>query len=65
MSEQHHLLDSYLKRLKLPTIRAEYEAIARQCSQADASYEDFLRPLAEREVQRRIAAAIERRLKQA
>ena len=65
MSGERLLLDSYLKTLKLPTMRAEYEAIARQCSQANAPYEDFLQQLAELEVQRRIAAAIARRLKQA
>jgi DNA replication protein DnaC len=58
-------LDSYLKTLKLPTMRAEYTAIARKCSEADAAYEDFLQQLAELEVQRRTAMAIERRLKQA
>ena len=65
MSTAKLLLDSYLKTLKLPTMRAEYTAIARQCSQANAAYEDFLQTLAELEVQRRTALAIERRLKQA
>ena len=65
MSTQRLLLDSHLKTLKLPTMRAEYKAIARKCSQTDAPYEDFLQQLAELEVQRRTAAAIERRLKQA
>ena len=65
MSEQRLLLDSYLKALKLPTIRAEYKALARKCSQANAAYEDFLQQLAELEVQHRTAAAIERRLRQA
>ena len=46
-------------------MRAEYKAIARKCSQADAAYEDYLQQLAELEVQRRTAMAIERRLKQA
>ena len=46
MSTQRLLLDSYLKTLKLPTMRAEYEAIARKCSEADAAYEDFLQQLA-------------------
>ena len=45
--------------------RAEYEALARQCSQANAPYEDFLQHLTELEVQRRTAVAIERRPKQA
>jgi len=65
MSTQRLLLDSYLKTLKLPTMRAEYKAIARKCSQANAAYEDYLQQLAELEVQRRTAMAIERRLKQA
>ena len=65
MSAERFLLDSYLKTLKLPTMRAEYEALARKCSQANAPYEDFLQQLAELEVQRRTAVAIERRLKQA
>jgi DNA replication protein DnaC len=65
MSDERLLLNSYLKSLKLPTMRAEYKSIARKCSQADAAYEDFLQQLAELEVQHRTAAAIERRLKQA
>ena len=65
MSAERFLLDSYLKTLKLPTMRAEYEALARKCSQENALYEDFLQQLAELEVQRRTAVAIERRLKQA
>jgi DNA replication protein DnaC len=54
-----------LRNEPLPTRRAEYEALARQCSPANAPYEDFLQPLAELEVQRRTAVAIERRRKQA
>jgi len=65
MSEERLLLNSYLKTLKLPTMRAEYRAIARKCSEADAPYEDYLLQLAELEVQHRTAAAIERRLRQA
>ena len=65
MSDERLLLNSYLKSLKLPTMRAEYRSIARKCSQANAAYEDFLQQLAELEVQHRTAAAIERRLRQA
>ena len=65
MSDERLLLNSYLKSLKLPTIRAEYKSIARKCSQADADYEDYLQQLAELEVQHRTTAAIERRLRQA
>ena len=65
MSDERMLLNSYLKSLKLPTMRAEYKSIARKCSQSNAAYEDFLQQLAEPEVQHRTAAAIERRLRQA
>jgi DNA replication protein DnaC len=65
MKQEQLLLNSYLKTLKLPTIRAEYKTIARKCSQENLPYEDFLQQLVELEVQHRTAAAIERRLKQA
>lgn len=65
MSQPNLLLDGYLKTLKLPTMRVEYKAVARQCTQANTSYEDYLQQLAELEVQRRTAVATERKLKQA
>jgi len=65
VSDERLLLSSYLKSLKLPTMRAEYKSIARKCSQSNAAYEDFLQQLAELEVQHRTTAAIERRLRQA
>lgn len=65
MSNERLLLNSYLKALKLPTIRAEYLTIARKCSRENLAYEDFLQKLVELEVQHRTAAAIDRRLKQA
>jgi len=65
MSQDHLLLDSYLKTLKLPTFKREYPVTARQCAQGNASYEAFLQQLAEQEVQQRQAQSIERRLRQA
>ena len=59
------LLKSYLKRLKLPAMLAQYVEVARQCTEADASYEEFLERLAERELAARQATATERRLRQA
>lgn len=59
------LLTSYLKTLRLPTFLREYPAVARQCSEKDASYELFLQQLAELEVQHRQAQGIERRIQQA
>ena len=65
MNPEQLLLNSYLKTLKLPTIRAEYKTIARKCSQENLTYEHFLKHLVELEVQHRTAAAIDRRLRQA
>lgn len=65
MSDERLLLNSYLKSLKLPTMRAEYRTIARKCAKDNLAYEDFLQQLAELEVQHRTDVAIERRLKQA
>ena len=59
------LLKSYLKSLKLPAMLAQYAEVARQCTEADASYEEFLERLAERELAARQAKATERRLRQA
>jgi DNA replication protein DnaC len=68
MSETHHtpaLLHSHLKTLRLPAMLREYDAVARQAGELDASYPLYLQQLAEAEVQQRQASAIERRLKQA
>ncbi len=65
MTDPQLLLTSYLKTLRLPTFLREYPAVARQCSEKDASYELFLQQLAELEVQQRQAQGIERRIKQA
>jgi DNA replication protein DnaC len=65
MQEDKILLNSYLKALKLPTMRQEYPSVARKSSSANVSYELFLQELAGLELQHRTAQAIERRLKQA
>ena len=65
MKHQELLLNSYLKTLKLPTIRAEYKTIARKCNRDNLTYEVFLQQLVELEVQHRTAVAVERRLRQA
>jgi DNA replication protein DnaC len=59
------LLASYLKALKLPTMLAQYAEVSRQCVESDASYEEFLERVAERELAARQAKATERRLRQA
>lgn len=65
MNDPLLLLASYLKTLRLPTFLREHPAVARQCSEKDASYECFLQQLAELEVQNRQAQGIQRRIKQA
>ena len=65
MSDERLLLKSHLKTLRLPTIRAEYEAVARRCVQTEAAYPEYLQQLVELEVQHRLAQSIARRLKQA
>jgi len=65
MNEDHVLLKSYLKKLKLPAILPEYPTVSRLCSQDNVPYEGYLQRLAEIEVQHRQAQATARRLKQA
>ena len=65
MTDPQLLLTSYLKTLRLPTFLREYPAVARQCSEKDASYELFLQQLAELEVQQRQVQGVQRRIKQA
>jgi DNA replication protein DnaC len=59
------LLESHLKKLKLPTFLREYKPTARQCGEADKSYEDYLLNLAELEVQEREHKSTDRRIKEA
>lgn len=59
------LLTDYLRTLKMPTMLREYPVVARQSSEQDASYDQFLAQLAELEVQHRYSQAIKRRIKQA
>jgi len=56
------LATGYLKMLRLPTFLREYPAVARQCSEKNASYELFLQQLAELEVQQSQAGALLDRL---
>jgi DNA replication protein DnaC len=65
MSDPKLLLSNYLKTLRLPTFLREYPAVARQCGEKDAPYEQFLQQLAGLEVQNRQAQSIARRIKQA
>jgi len=59
------LLKHYLKKLKLPTMLREYEAVAATCAKDNCDYVSFLLRLVEREALDREKRAAERRVKTA
>lgn len=63
--KKDHLLEEYLKRLKLSTILREYPKIAEEAARNNSGYEEFLLALVEQEALVRQANSIERRIKQA
>lgn len=64
-SKPEVLLKHYLKKLKLPTILREYQAIAAVCTKERCDYSSFLLRLVERESLDRQKRAAERRIKNA
>jgi DNA replication protein DnaC len=61
-SAQQVLLASYLHRLRLPVVLAEYPKLAREAAQAGLTYEQFLLALVEHEVSQRDENMQRRRL---
>lgn len=59
------LLKSNLKQLRLPTMCAEFEKLAREASAANETYEQYLLRLSELEVAARSTNALRARIKQA
>ena len=59
------LLKSNLKRLRLPTMIAEFEKLAREAAEANEGYAQYLLRLTELEVAARAANALRARIKQA
>jgi DNA replication protein DnaC len=59
------LLKANLKQLRLPTMHAEFEKLAREAATADESYEQYLLRLTELEVAARSANVLKARIKQA
>jgi DNA replication protein DnaC len=59
------LLESYLKRLRLPAIRAQYKSLAREAAEARHGYEDYLFALAEQEILNRDQKMQQLRIKRA
>jgi len=61
--DEHLLLETYLKSLRLPTFLANYRKFAEEAAQAGHSYDRFLLALAEQEVAQRRRNRIARRIK--
>ena len=61
----HLLLRTNLKQLKLPTMGAEFEKLAREAAAANEVYEQYLLRLTELEVAARSANAVHTRIKSA
>jgi len=61
----HLLLRSNLKQLRLPTIGAEFEKLAREAAAADEGYEQYLLRLTELEVAARASNAVQARIRAA
>lgn len=59
------LLKHHLEKLRLPTIRREWESAAAACAAAGSDYGDFLLQLTERELIEREQRATQRRIKSA
>jgi len=59
------LLRAYLKQLRLPTMAAEFEKLAREAATANETFEQFLLRLAELEVAARSSKALQVRIRQA
>ena len=59
------LLKANLKHLRLPTIQAEFEALAREAATANEDYRQYLLRLTELEVTARAANVLRARIKQA
>jgi DNA replication protein DnaC len=67
MSEESNrlLLKHHLEKLRLPTIRREWEAAAAACASGGRSYGDYLLQLTERELIEREQRAAQRRIRSA
>jgi DNA replication protein DnaC len=61
----HLLLRSNLKHLRLPTMQAEFEKLAREAAAANEGYEQYLLRLTELEVAARSSNAVQARIRAA
>jgi DNA replication protein DnaC len=58
--QQHALLETYLKQLRLPAFLGHYQQVAQDAARTDLSYERFLLALCEAEMAQRDARRVER-----
>lgn len=63
-NDSHALLRVNLKQLRLPSMSAEFEKLAREAASANESFEQYLLRLTELEVQSRSSKAVQRRITQ-
>src|SRR5215218_9170893 len=61
----HLLLRTNLKQLRLPTMHAEFDKLAREAASANEGYEQYLLRLTELEVAARASNAVQARIRQA
>lgn len=59
------VIDSHCKALRMPSVRRDYEPLARQANDGGWPYQDYLRELLEAELRSRHERAVQRRIKQA
>lgn len=59
------VIDSHCKALRMPSVRRDYEPLARQANDGGWPYQDYLRELLEAELRSRNERAVQRRIKQA
>ena len=64
-NDNHLLLRSNLKQLKLPTMQAEFQKLAREAADAGEGHEQYLLRLCEMEVSARSANALQARIRAA
>jgi DNA replication protein DnaC len=62
---ENMLLKANLKQLRLPTMKAEYDKLAKEASCENATYQQYLLRLTELEVAARATNALDSRIKQA
>ena len=64
-NDKHALLRANLKQLRLPTMAAEFEKLAREAAAANESFEQYLLRLTELETTARSSKAVQTRIHQA